>query len=117
LGSIIAYGLTRGIATAPINVRCPKSNAHITRFRAEAGEVPNQSLAKPARRRQGRGLCGAGFDHALEFGAAVVGGGRAWFDERFDKLVAAREAVSLAWRFWSGMETSCSAWRAVETRR
>jgi hypothetical protein len=41
LGRIIAYGLTRGIATAPINVRCPKSYAHITRFRAEAGEVPN----------------------------------------------------------------------------
>jgi hypothetical protein len=53
---------------------------------------------------EGRGFCGAGFDHALEFGAAVIGGGGAWFDESFDKLVAAGEAVCLALAFlvWDG---------------
>jgi hypothetical protein len=45
---------------------------------------------------EGRGLGGAGFDHALEFGAAVIGDGGAGFDEGFDELVAAREAISLA---------------------
>jgi hypothetical protein len=45
---------------------------------------------------EGRGFGGAGFDHALEFGAAVVGGGGAGFDKNFNELVAAREAISLA---------------------
>ena len=43
-----------------------------------------------------RGLGGAGFDHALEFGAAVVGGGGAGFDKGFGELVAARLAICLA---------------------
>nr|KIU67085.1 hypothetical protein TR92_18245 [Brucella anthropi] len=43
-----------------------------------------------------RGLAGAGLDHPLELGAAVVGGRSAGFHEGFDKLVAARGAISLA---------------------
>jgi hypothetical protein len=51
---------------------------------------------------EGRGFGGAGFDHALEFGAAVVGGGSAGFDESFDEVIAAREAVRLALAFLVG---------------
>jgi hypothetical protein len=53
---------------------------------------------------EGRGFGGAGFDHALEFRAAVIGGGGAGFDESFDELVAAREAICLALAFlvWDG---------------
>jgi hypothetical protein len=43
-----------------------------------------------------RGLAGSRLDHALEFRAAVVGGGRAWFDVGLDKLIAARLAMRLA---------------------
>ena len=48
------------------------------------------------------GFRGAGFDHAQEFGPAVIGGGGAGFDESFDKLVAAREAIRLALAFLVG---------------
>jgi len=51
---------------------------------------------------EGGGFGGAGFDHALEFGAAVIGGGGAGFDEGFHELVAACEAVSLALAFLVG---------------
>jgi hypothetical protein len=43
-----------------------------------------------------RGLRRARFDHALELGAAVIGGGSAGFHEGFDKLVAARGAIGFA---------------------
>jgi len=36
-----------------------------------------------------RGLAGPRLDHALELGAAVVGGGCAWLHIGFDKLIAA----------------------------
>jgi hypothetical protein len=43
-----------------------------------------------------RRLAGARFDHALEFGAAVVRGGCARFNVGLDKLVAARLAIGFA---------------------
>ncbi|MEI9992649.1 MAG: hypothetical protein WDM86_21780 [Rhizomicrobium sp.] len=43
-----------------------------------------------------RRLAGARFDHALEFGAAVVRGGCAGFNVGLDKLVAARLAIGFA---------------------
>ncbi len=43
-----------------------------------------------------RGLAGSRLDHALEFGAAVVGGGCARFDVGLGELVAARLAIRLA---------------------
>jgi hypothetical protein len=51
-----------------------------------------------------RGFGGAGFDHALEFGPAVIGGGGARFDESFHELITAGEAVRLALAFlvWDG---------------
>jgi hypothetical protein len=36
-----------------------------------------------------RGLAGSRFDHSLEFGAPVVGGGCAGFDIGFGELIAA----------------------------
>jgi hypothetical protein len=66
---------------------------------------------------EGRGLGRARLDHALEFRAAVVGCRGAGFHEGLDRLIAPGGAPGLACRFWSGIETSCSACRAVETRR
>ena len=43
-----------------------------------------------------RGLARARLDHALEFGAAVVGGGCARFDVGLGELIAARLAICLA---------------------
>ena len=43
-----------------------------------------------------RGLARARFDHALELGPAIVGGGRARLDIGLDELVAARGAVRFA---------------------
>jgi len=64
-----------------------------------------------------RGLAGSRLDHSLELGTAVVGGGSAGFDVGFGELVATRLAICLALPFLIGVETSCSACRAVETRR
>ncbi|HEY1629928.1 MAG TPA: hypothetical protein VGF56_01355 [Rhizomicrobium sp.] len=45
---------------------------------------------------EGCGLGGLRFDHALEFGPAVVGRGSAGFDIGFDELVAPRRAIGFA---------------------
>jgi hypothetical protein len=66
---------------------------------------------------EGRGLGRSRLDHALKLGAAVVGSRRSGFDEGLDKLIAPRFAPGFACRFWSGIDTSCSACRLVETRR
>jgi hypothetical protein len=43
-----------------------------------------------------RGLARARLDHALEFGAAVIGSGCAWLNVGLGELIAARLAVRLA---------------------
>ena len=65
-------------------------------------ELQLEMIAKEAREAvddhdiEPRGLAGPRFDHALEFGTAVVGGGCACLNEGLDKLIGARRAVGLA---------------------
>ncbi|MDG5972165.1 hypothetical protein JAGODDHD_02927 [Sphingomonas paucimobilis] len=63
---------------------------HVESIAEEAREAVNQHHI------EGRGLRRARLDHALELGAAIIGGRVAGLHEDFDQLIAARRAVRLA---------------------
>ena len=86
-------------------------------------ELKLEVIAKEAREAvdhhdiESRRLGDSRLDHALKLGAAVVGGRCPRLNIGLDKLVAARRAIGFALPLLIGIETSCSACRAVETRR
>jgi hypothetical protein len=81
---------------------CDRNQLHAVLRQLADIELKLEVIAEEAAERvdhdniERRGLAGPGLDHALELGAAVIGGRCAGFDEGFDQLQVARFAIGFA---------------------